>query len=88
MKKNAMVKMLSGIQRGRTVDEKQLGLGKEEFVSLVSQAIESGYIEGVYVSFCDSQSSEGLLSSARITDKGQQFLKKKQGFFSGLRMGR
>ncbi len=72
--KSALEKLLIGIKKGRNVNASSLRLGKEEFVSLVSSAVENGYIEGVYISFCDSQSVDNLLSSAVLTEKGRLFL--------------
>ena len=46
--------------------------GLEQVREAVSKALERGLIEGVYVSFCDSQSADGLLSSASLTAKGME----------------
>ncbi len=69
---DAEKRMLSELKKGRHPSPSDLGLGKEEFVALVSKALERGLIEGVYVSFCDSQSADGLLSSASLTEKGME----------------
>ncbi len=74
---NAMQKMLRMLMKGRVPEADDLKLGKEEFVALVSEADEKGYIEGVYISFCDRESIAGLLSSARITEKGIEAAKRK-----------
>lgn len=73
-----MTKMLRMLKKGRVPDAGNLALGREEFVSLVSQAVSDGYIEGVYISFCDSMPTSSLLSGAELTEKGKE---KARGFF-------
>ena len=76
-----MTKMLRMLKKGRVPDAGDLTLGREEFVSLVSQAVSDGYIEGVYISFCDSQDASHLLSGARLTEKGREKAGRKSSFF-------
>ena len=40
-------------------------------VLLVSDAVEKGYVSGVYVSFCDNANDGNLLVQAVLTEKGQ-----------------
>lgn len=84
MKESAMIRMLKAMAKGRIPEASDLGLGKEQFVALVSEAAESGYIDGVYISSCDSQSVSGLLSMARLTEKGRAAANVKKGIFSVL----
>ena len=62
--------MLRMLCKGKVPTMEKLRLGQEEFVKLVADAQDDGLIEGVYISFCDSQDVSGLLSSARLTEKG------------------
>ena len=65
-------KMLRMIAKGKCPEAADLGMGREEFVQLVSHALDNGYIEGVYISFCDNSTSFGPLSSARLTEEGKK----------------
>ena len=71
MKKNAMHRMLSMLSRGKRPDCSDLGISREEYVLLVSDAVEKGYVSGVYVSFCDNANDGNLLVQAALTEKGQ-----------------
>ena len=68
---NAEARMLAMIAKGKHPGPGDLGMGREEFVRLVADAVSDGLIEGVYVSFCDSQDPQEILSSAALTDKGR-----------------
>lgn len=61
-------RMLRMLSKGKVPSAEDLRIGSEEFVRLVSEAQSEGLIEGVYISFCDSQ--ELSLSGARLTEKG------------------
>ena len=62
-------RMLRMLLKGKVPSKEDLRLGNEEFVRLVSEAQSDGLIEGIYISFCDSQ--ELALSGARLTEKGR-----------------
>ncbi len=66
---DAKHRMLRMLLKGKVPAKDDLRLGSEEFVRLVSDALAEGLIEGVYISFCDSQ--ELSLSGARLTEKGR-----------------
>ena len=85
MEEKAMQRMLRMLRRGRIPEAEDLGLGREEFVSLVSQAVADDLISGVYISFCDNESIHGLLSSAVLTDRGREFCRKRWSPFSFAR---
>lgn len=67
---DARNKMLRMLYKGKVPTMEKLRLGQEEFVKLVADAQDEGLIEGVYISFCDSQDVSDLLSSAGLTEKG------------------
>ena len=69
MRGNAEERMLAMLAKGKHPGPGDLGMGREEFVRLAADAVSAGLIEGVYVSFCDSQ--ELSLSGARLTEKGR-----------------
>ena len=63
-------KMLKMLLKGKVPTKENLKMGKEEFVQSVTEAVNDGLIENVYISFCDSSDTSNLLSGARLTDKG------------------
>ncbi|MBO8435650.1 MAG: hypothetical protein IAA97_01550 [Spirochaetes bacterium] len=75
---DSMKKMLRMLGKGKTPDASDLSLGREEFVALVTSAVNDGFVEDVYISFCDSAPTSSLLSGAKLTEKGR---KRAKGFF-------
>ena len=73
-----MHRMLRLLSKGKVPTPSCLAMGKEEFVSLVTRAVSGGYVEGVYISFCDSADADSLLSSAKLTPKGLKEAGKKR----------
>ena len=73
--------MLRMLSEGKVPEKEDLGLGKEEFVLLVSKALAEDLISGVYVSFCDNESTASLLSQAVLTDKGKERIRRRVPFF-------
>lgn len=71
MRGNAEERMLAMLAKGKHPGPGDLGMGREEFVRLAADAVSAGLIEGVYVSFCDSQDPDQILSSAVLTPKGR-----------------
>lgn len=78
---DAKERMLRMLSKGKVPDMADLKLGREEFVKLVAEVQAEGLIEGVYISFCDSQDASHLLSGARLTEKGREKAGRKSSFF-------
>ena len=84
MKQDSLHRMLSMLAKGKHPDASALGVSPEEYVKLVSDAVSSGYISGVYISFCDNANSGNLLSGAMLTEKGTAEARKGQSLFAKL----
>ena len=82
---DARERMLRMLSKGKVPGLDDLKLEKEQFVKLVAEAQSEGLIEGVYVSFCDSQDVSSLLSSAKLTEKGRQAAGEGRGILSRFR---